>query len=121
MNTTEIKKVIADKAETIYVDHKESSYAIICFNSMGDLFINSDWGFYAYAWRAYGDDFKLFLAKCNKSYLADKLSMNTNNNKQRAKFADKHVQNYCEALISYCKGELIPTHDTSNQSLTPTQ
>ena len=73
--TTEIK-VNMHAAETVYINHPEASYGIFCFNSIGDLFINSDWGFYGYAWRAYGNDFKQFLSQCNADYIVAKLRIN---------------------------------------------
>src|SRR6185312_1985554 len=59
-------------AETIRIDHPTSSYGIFCFNSDGDLFLNSDWGFYGYAWRSYDGTFKEFLAQCNTQYIVGK-------------------------------------------------
>lgn len=49
-------KIIKDSAATVYVKHPKASYAIFCYNSQGDLFMNSDWGFMGTAWRAFGDD-----------------------------------------------------------------
>lgn len=73
---TEIK-VNQQTAETIYISHPKASYGIFCFNSIGDLFVNSDWGFYGYAWRQYGpDEFKKFLSECNADYIVGKFSVN---------------------------------------------
>lgn len=63
-------------AETIYINHPQASYAIFCFNSVGDLFVNSDWGFYGYSWRSFGDNFKSFLAQTNSDYIVSKFSIN---------------------------------------------
>ena len=55
------------------------AWANITINSNGDLNIQSDYGNYNYAWRAFGDSFKKFLirichkAKGDRGYLYDKL------------------------------------------------
>lgn len=69
-------KVRQDNAETIYINDVQHSYGIFCFNSGGDLFLNSDWGSYSYAWRAYGDDFRKFLAGTNADYIVGKFETN---------------------------------------------
>jgi len=65
-----------NKAESVYVNHETASYGIFCYNSVGDLFLNSDWGMFGYAWRAFGDDFKDFLKKCNADYIIGKFELN---------------------------------------------
>jgi len=72
---TEVK-VNQQTAETIYISHPEASYGIFCFNSVGDLFLNSDWGFYGFAWRAYGNDFKEFLSGLEPEYTVNKFEIN---------------------------------------------
>lgn len=70
-------KIIKDSAETMYISHPEASYGIFCYNTKGDLFLNSDYGFYGYAWRHYGDEeFKKFLSQCNAEYIVSKFSIN---------------------------------------------
>lgn len=69
-----------DSAKTIQIDHPEASYGIFCFNSIGDLFINSDWGFYAYSWRSFGNSFEEFLSTCNSDYLIKKLEITNSQN-----------------------------------------
>lgn len=72
-------KIIVGNATTVYINHPEASYAIFCFNEYGDLFMNSDWGFYGYAWRHYGDrTFKEFLQGLNSDYLVGKFAINFN-------------------------------------------
>lgn len=74
-------KITTDSAKTVQVDHPEASYAIFCFNSIGDLFINSDWGFYAYSWRSFGQrTFEEFLSECNSDYLLKKLEITQSGN-----------------------------------------
>lgn len=63
-------------AETVYINHPEASYGIFCYNSVGDLFVNSDWGMYGYAWRSFGEDFKEFLATSNADYIVGKFAIN---------------------------------------------
>jgi hypothetical protein len=69
-------RVQRDIAETIRIDHPEASYGIFCFNSVGDLFVSSDWGFYGYAWRNTGESFKQFLAGTNSEYIVGKFAIN---------------------------------------------
>jgi hypothetical protein len=69
-------RVIKHDAKTLRIDHPEASYGIFCFNEEGDLFLNSDWGFYGYAWRSFGESFEAFLASANTEYIMDKLSYN---------------------------------------------
>jgi hypothetical protein len=99
--------VTKDNAWTVRIDHPESSYGIFCFNTHGDLFLNSDYGFYGYAWRAFGDDFKSFLAQANAEYIVNKLYMNWNNEtrdaKARWKYKEKHLLNLVTAFISSLK------------------
>lgn len=94
-------------AETIKVEHPESSYAIFCFNSIGDLFVSSDWGFYTYTWRAYNGTFKEFLAQCNKEYIVGKLGMCYTEmvRKRLPKERIKHLENLVEGLIKHCKDD----------------
>lgn len=68
-------KVNACTAETVYINHPEASYGTFCFNSIGDLFVNSDWGFYGYAWRSYGKSFKEFLSACSAEYIVGKFAI----------------------------------------------
>lgn len=105
---TEVK-VINEPAETVYISTPNDSYGIFCFNSKGDLFLNSDWGFYGYCWRAYGEDFKKFIAQCNSDYIADKFYINLEGDKARKdyeKFRKSHVKVLVSHLIQYCKSNL---------------
>jgi len=71
-------KIVKHTAETVYINHPEASYGIFCYNEAGDLFCNSDWGSFMYAWRSYGKDksFKEFLASCNADYIVGKFNIN---------------------------------------------
>lgn len=82
--TTRVQK---DIAETYHINHPTASYGIFCFNSNGDLFLNSDWGFYCYPWRGYGKDtsFKDFLRGCSADYLVQKFAIIHNQDKSSSK------------------------------------
>lgn len=69
--------VVVDYANTIFISHPTSSYAVFCFNHSGDFFVNSDWGSFFYIWRNYGKEnpFVKFLAQTNTEYLMNKLEM----------------------------------------------
>lgn len=103
-------KIIRDKAETIYVQHPEASYAIFCFNSYGDLFMNSDWGTCCYAWRAFGENFKEFLKKTEADYIISKFAINWNfNNKE--KFGgnrEKHITTLVNMFLTELQKEEFP-------------
>ncbi len=71
-----IKNGMINNAFTIEINHPKSSWAIFCFNLQGDMFVNSDWGFYGFAWRAYGKDFLSFLQNTNAQYIVQKFENN---------------------------------------------
>jgi len=102
--STEIK-VNAHTAETVYINHPEASYGIFCFNSIGDLFINSDWGFFGYAWRAYGSDFKEFLSTCNADYIVGKFGINYRDTTGKAipKTKEQKITILVTAFINHLK------------------
>lgn len=70
---TTIKK---EQAATYFIRHEKYSYGIFCINESGDLFLNSDYGMYGFAWRAFGDNFKEFLCTTNSDYIYDKFDTN---------------------------------------------
>jgi hypothetical protein len=87
-------------AETIHINHPEASYGIFCFNEQGDLFLNSDYGMYGYAWRSYGPEpFRDFLAGLNVDYLVNKLDHCYINGAGRGKGIPKFAK---EKLIILC-------------------
>lgn len=92
-------------AETLYVSHPQASYGTFCYNSMGDLFLSSDWGFHCYAWRAYGDDFKKFLRSCNSEYIMGKFESNYRNVTLKAMPATmkKNVAILVDEFINYLR------------------
>lgn len=90
-------------AETVYVETKEDSYGIFCFNDHGDLFLNSDWGMFGYAWRHYNGTFKDFLKQCNAPYIASKFAINWNQCVSKAEMfkgtREQHVTNLIKVFI----------------------
>lgn len=69
-------KITVSKAEVVHINTADFSYGIFCYNDLGDLFLNSDWGMYGFAWRSFGADFRAFLAQTNPDYLVGKLRNN---------------------------------------------
>lgn len=69
--------ITTDTAKTIQIDHPQASYGIFCYNSRGDLFLSSDWGFHSYSWRSFGaHTFESFLSQCNSDYIIGKFQVN---------------------------------------------
>lgn len=97
-------KVKRESAQTVYISHPDYSYGIFCFNESGDLFLNSDWGMYGYAWRHYGGDFKKFLSGLNAPYVYDKFDSNTRY--LFSKGLPKHTRKPVEALLQAFFDEL---------------
>ena len=110
--------IIKDKAETIYINHATASYGIFCYNSYGDLFLNSDWGFYGYAWRNFGTDFKEFLSGCNADYIIGKFAINWNQN-SKPRFGgdrEKNIKILVEEFLKELKMELaVPPKEIQNE------
>lgn len=52
---------------------KNSWLAEIVITDDGMISGVTDWGNFAYAWRAFGDNFKIFLSDIDTSYFADKI------------------------------------------------
>lgn len=103
-------RVSAEPAETVYISTKKYSYGIFCFNDSGDLFLNSDYGMYGFAWRHYGKEkpFKNFLANTNADYIFDKFDTNVRYLHSRG--LPKHVRGpvtgLIQALIDHLKKEI---------------
>lgn len=97
--------LIKNDASTLYIDHPNASYGNFCFNSKGDLFLNSDWGTYGYAWRAFGDDFVKFIGNSNPDYIVGKFEINYREltQKKLPKFREEKVLILVAELIKYCK------------------
>lgn len=62
--------------QAFYIRHEKYSWALFAITPKGDLFINSDWGTFGFAWRAFGADFKKFLCQMGGDYLIGKLESN---------------------------------------------
>lgn len=103
-NNIEVK-IKTEKAQTWYISHPKFSYGIFCLNDSGDLFLNSDWGMYGFAWRSYGDDFKEFLAQTNADYIVGKFDTNMRylHSKGMPKHCVKPVTELVNAFIQALK------------------
>lgn len=64
-----MESIIKDQAEQYYISLPGQSWATFVISEKGDLFINSDWGYWACCWRSFGTDFKKFLIDMNSDYL----------------------------------------------------
>lgn len=62
-------KIIIDPAYQYHLQVDGHSWATFVFSDKGDLFINSDWGYWCCSWRAFGSDFKQFLKSMDIHYL----------------------------------------------------
>jgi hypothetical protein len=101
--TLKIKNI---PCQSIRIEHPESSYGIFCFNEAGDLFLSSDWGFYGYSWRSFGDNFAEFLADIGEDYVITKFENTAYNmgiKKGISNVHKKHLTN----LISEFKKALV--------------
>lgn len=68
-----------DDAKTIFIHTKETSFATIAYNEVGDLMIHSDWGMFAHSWRSFGDGkFSDWLGCCDTDYIFSCLASNYN-------------------------------------------
>ena len=85
-------------AGTVTINTQEHSYGIFCFNSQGDLFVNSDWGFFAFSWRSFGASFRDFLAGTNADYIVGKLGINWRND--TGKMIPKHKAEHLTGLVA---------------------
>jgi len=106
-------QITKDKAETYHIDHPISSYGIFCFNNKGDLFLQSDWGLYGYSWRAFGKNFKEFIAQCEPDYILQKFFINFNEiggKKDRWRSSSVHVRILIIELIKELKNEISATN-----------
>lgn len=95
-------------AETMYIDHPTASYGMFCHNSIGDLFLNSDWGNFAFAWRAYSGEFKNFLASLDVDYMVGKFAINYREltNKPLPKVKEQNIKILCQEFINQLKKEI---------------
>jgi hypothetical protein len=67
------------QAESVQISGGKYSWAVITYNPNGDLFINCDWGncAYAFSFRSFGGDFKIFLLESDLDYIISKLEANS--------------------------------------------
>lgn len=76
-------QITSVSAKTVQINTQEHSWGIFCFNELGDLFLNSDWGVYAFSWRSFGGNFQSFLAGTNEDYIVQKFENNFCNQTQK--------------------------------------
>ncbi len=69
-------KFTKDTCEQYYQELEGQSWCTFTISPKGDFFIHSDWGYWAFNWRSFGSNFKLFLTDINEQYLFDKLESN---------------------------------------------
>jgi hypothetical protein len=84
-------KVKIQAAESYYISTEKYSWAYFYITPTGELFVHSDWGYYCFSWKAFGEDFKQFLLTLGAEIiLLGKLETNYREMKgARAKFGDK--------------------------------
>jgi hypothetical protein len=115
MSMKEFVKGIPVAAETIHINHPEASYGIFCFNNQGDLFVNSDYGAYSYAWRSYGDrSFREFLSGINAHYMVGKFENNfitTTGKKRIQQYSKEKLTQLCELFIKTLKENPAPEQE----------
>ena len=99
-----------EDAVVYYINDPKHSYGVFCFNSSGDFFMNSDWGFYGYAWRAFAKDFKDFLAYTDPDYIFQKFANNMayvyGKNLPRRKNLEPHVIELIKIFQAELKREI---------------
>lgn len=119
METT--AKITSGVAKIAWISHPTASYANFCYTEEGDLFINSDWWFFGYAWRSMGTrTFEEFMGQCNAYYVLGKLEINYRDTAKKK--IPKHIQEnlllLLEEFIKLCshnssailpKNENLPT------------
>lgn len=99
-----------NSATTVYINHPTASYGIFCYNDIGDLFLNSDYGMFGYAWRSFGENFKEFLSQINTDYLMGKFEINYRNTsgKKIPKYWRDNVETLCQSFIDTLKQQITP-------------
>lgn len=78
---TQIKSIAA---QTIQINSTNHSWGIFCFDELGNLFLNSDWGAFMYGWRSFGSNFREFLASINPDYVVGKFEINYREHSRKA-------------------------------------
>lgn len=95
MEATTPYKVKRQVAQSYYISTDKYSWAYFYITATGELFIHSDWGYFCYSWKSFGEDFKRFIVSCNADYILNALERNYRELKgARAKLA----ANQAEAL-----------------------
>jgi hypothetical protein len=99
-------------AVCLRVEHPESSYGTFCYNEIGDLFLQSDWGFYGYSWRAFGDSFSEFLMDIDADYVVQKFENNQSitSKKRIPAHIWVHIKNLYNVLVKELKDAKLNFH-----------
>lgn len=95
-------KITHSTAKTVQIESPEFSWGIFCYNKHGDLFLKSDWGDFAYSWRAFGDDFEAFLANADEHYIVQKLENNRFQESRKA-LSTRHQQALKGLVRAFCQ------------------
>lgn len=99
-------------AQTIQIHSKDHSWGVFCFNEIGDLFLNSDWGAFMYGWRSFGANFREFLASTNADYIVGKFQINYREHSKKA--IPPHTKTAITGLV-----ELLIQHLKDNPQTVP--
>lgn len=95
-------------SHAIIIQDADASFGIFCITDKWDIFLNSDWGMYWYAWRSFWpENFAEFIGNCNSDYILTKLDNNYYSTCW--KHLKSHVQTALSILIQkfidHCKVE----------------
>lgn len=96
--------ITTTNGKTFRVEVQGSQWAYIMYNDKGDLYINSDWGCFGFAWRSFGKDFEDFLLSINTDYLLGKLESNLFEIAQKK--INKNRQEHIAILFTEFQNEL---------------
>ena len=121
MDTQQVKEEVVytfkkGAGETFTIRHRTESWAVFFINQDGDLFIESDWGYWTFSWRAFGGGFKQFLTQLEPEYFFDKLLFNHNQwgkgrNKVHAR-AEKAIKTLFECFKKVLEKDIADTAPT---------
>lgn len=105
-------KLTKGTGETYLINHNQHSWGLFFINEHGDLFLESDWGYWTFSWRAFNGSFKGFLVRIDDDYFFGKLLINHNQwGKGRSK-VQKNTENAVKGLFGslkeILKSELTP-------------
>lgn len=91
-------------SEQYHIELPGQSFTSITICELGDLFIDGDWGYYCYSWRAFGKSFKEFLSDLGIDYLI-------------AKFESRQIENGGKKSINARSKQAIEAHFKAFQEI----